>query len=100
MKDAINEKKLIEYAKKYDLAKKLSEKYMFDTDFIKEIVEKLTKKGVLTIDINDSQIYNQETENYTPQFAMYLWRELALPAIGITYDEYVALQALLKIKIK
>lgn len=98
--NAINEKKLIEFANKYQKAKELAQKYLFDTDYVINIVDMLVSKGVITVDKSDSTIFNVDTETYTPHFAMYIWRECVLPVVGLSYQEYEAMDALHKMSKK
>lgn len=92
----INEKKLRELNFKYEKARKLAQMYLFDTDYVINIVDMLVGKGVMMIDKSDRNIFNPDTETYTPHFAMHIWRECVLPVIGLTYEEYEVMNVLHK----
>jgi hypothetical protein len=97
----INETKLVEYVDKYNTAKKLADKYLYDTQFVINIVDLLVSKGVLiNVDKSNQEIWNDELECYTPMYAMYIWREVVLPTIGIDYDTYKAISEIKKMKLR
>lgn len=99
MKSAFDEKKFkVEY-NKYEKARQLSEKYLFDTEYVISIIDILKDRGVLTIEEgyeNDPQVWNNDLECYTPNYAMYIWRECALPALGYSYKEYKTFGEIIK----
>ena len=95
----INEKKIIENTEKYNKGKKLGERYLYDSEFVIKIIDVLTSKDVLVIvDKSNREIWSADIECYTPVFAMFIWREIALPAIGIDYATYEAMDILNKLK--
>lgn len=100
MKDAINKTKLKEVAAKYELAKKLQQLWMYDTDYVKSKIDILIDKGVVKMtDYERLFCYNNELDCWQLEFAAYVWREVILPhAVGITFDEYMAIDALAKVK--
>jgi hypothetical protein len=60
----------------------------------------LVSKGVLSnVDTSNSEIWNDDLECYTPYYAMFIWREVVLPTIGIDYEMYQAIDALKKMKV-
>lgn len=95
-KTAFNETKFKEEHDKYITAKKLCERYLYDTDFVIEIVDKLIEAGVLSVDKNNCEIFDNSTENYTPQFAMFIWREIVLPNMNYSFKEYQTMHEVVK----
>jgi predicted lipoprotein len=95
-KTAFNENKFKEDYEKFIKAKKLCERYLFDTDFVIEIVDLLEKNNHIVADKNNSEIYNQSTETYQPQFAMFIWREIVLPNMNYSFDEYQTMNEVVK----
>ena len=96
----INEQKIKEDAEKYNLARQLADKYLFDTEYVISIVDMLVSKGVLSnVDKSNSEIWNDNLECYTPHYAMFIWREVTLPTIGIDYKYYQAIDSLKRMKI-
>jgi len=98
LRNAFDEKKFEEEYTKWLKAKKLSEKYLYDTEYVIMVIDMLMKKGVLSIlgDQKDPTIWNEELECYTPSYAMYIWRECALPALGYSYKEYQSFNDIVK----
>lgn len=91
MKEAFNEEKFIAQYTKYNKAKKLSEKYLLDTEYVIQVIDMLKDKGVLVLSNdykNEPEIWNDYLECYTPSYAMYIWRECVLPALDYSYEEY------------
>lgn len=49
-----------------------------------DYINMLVREGILTIPIGDPEVYNGN--DYSPEFAMYVWSQFYLPSIGLDLE--------------
>ena len=108
MKNLKKKKKLRNDVELYNRSKKMLDGLMNDLKYRKRIIDALFEKGMLAkkqpiMIYEDNVVYLYTDENYSAEFAYFVWKELVLNTwfkkdFDFDYDYYKAIECLINLK--